>query len=204
MKRAWPTSMCIQWRQPILDAKVGGGGPKDNSWLDSVHWQRHKEAWEMLLSFVLCKTDSRLSRWIVTQFLYNSGRNNCIGVPTKILGDCVPLLIPWILRPSAHHYQVSKVVVEPYNALFSASHLISNSDETFLVDNEALHSICVHTLKLTSASYQDMNLLISATMAGQSSDLQVIVRFAPSLFWSMSKVFIPSFSGIQIILIFLL
>ena len=65
--------------------------------------------------------------------------------------------------------QVSKVVVEPYNAVFSTSRLISNSDETFFMDNEALRDICINTLKLTAASYQDMNLLISAAMAGKFS-----------------------------------
>ena len=64
---------------------------------------------------------------------------------------------------------MSKVVVEPYNAVFSTSHLVVNSDETFFMDNEALHDICLHTLKLTAASYQEMNLLISAAMAGNSS-----------------------------------
>jgi len=65
--------------------------------------------------------------------------------------------------------QVSKVVVEPYNSVFSLSHLVANSDETFFVDNEALYDICLHTLKLSAASFPDMNLLISAAMAGQRS-----------------------------------
>ena len=59
------------------------------------------------------------------------------------------------------------MVVEPYNAVFSTSQLIANSDETFFVDNEALHDICLHTLKLNAASYQEMNILISAVMAGK-------------------------------------
>ena len=58
------------------------------------------------------------------------------------------------------------MVVEPYNAVFSTSRLVENNDETFFIDNEALHDICLHTLKLNAASYPDMNLLISAAMAG--------------------------------------
>ena len=61
---------------------------------------------------------------------------------------------------------MSKVVVEPYNSVLSLSHLVANSDETFFMDNEALHDICLHTLKLNAASYADMNLLVSAAMAG--------------------------------------
>ena len=58
------------------------------------------------------------------------------------------------------------MVVEPYNSVFSLSHLVANSDETFFMDNEALYDICLHTLKMNAASYPEMNLLISAAMAG--------------------------------------
>ena len=67
------------------------------------------------------------------------------------------------------------MVVEPYNAVFSTSHLIANSDETFFIDNEALHDICLNTLKLNAASYQEMNLLISAAMAGKSAAIAYLL-----------------------------
>lgn len=73
------------------------------------------------------------------------------------------MIVSYCIVPSP---KVSKVVVEPYNAVFSISHLVVNNDETFFVDNEALHHICLHTLKLNGASYQEMNVLISAAMAG--------------------------------------
>lgn len=41
--------------------------------------------------------------------------------------------------PSA---KVSDTVVEPYNATLSVSHLTESSDETYIIDNEALHDIC--------------------------------------------------------------
>nr|CAI5846996.1 unnamed protein product [Callosobruchus analis] len=38
--------------------------------------------------------------------------------------------------------KVSDAVVEPYNAVMAISHLIETSDETYIIDNEALHDIC--------------------------------------------------------------
>ena len=58
------------------------------------------------------------------------------------------------------------MVVEPYNATLSLSQLIDNSDETNIIDNEALYDICFRTLKLTSPTYGDLNHLVSATMSG--------------------------------------
>lgn len=44
--------------------------------------------------------------------------------------------------------KVSDTVVEPYNATFSIHQLLENTDETFIVDNEALYEICRKSLKL--------------------------------------------------------
>ena len=38
--------------------------------------------------------------------------------------------------------KVSDTVVEPYNAVLSFHQLVENSDESFLLDNEALYDIC--------------------------------------------------------------
>ena len=43
--------------------------------------------------------------------------------------------------------KVSDVVVEPYNATLSIHQLLENSDETFVIDNEALFSISHNVLK---------------------------------------------------------
>ena len=41
--------------------------------------------------------------------------------------------------------KVSDTVVEPYNAVLSFHQLVENSDESFLLDNEALYDICFRT-----------------------------------------------------------
>jgi len=44
--------------------------------------------------------------------------------------------------------------------------LVENSDETMIIDNEALYDICFRTLKLTTPTYGDLNHLVSACMSG--------------------------------------
>ena len=68
--------------------------------------------------------------------------------------------------------KVSDTVVEPYNATLSVHQLVENTDETFCIDNEALHDICFRTMKLTTPTYGDLNHLVSATMSGVTTCLR--------------------------------
>merc|ERR1740127_349411 len=62
--------------------------------------------------------------------------------------------------------KVSDTVVEPYNCVLSVHQLVENSDESILLDNEALYDICFRTLKLTTPTYGDLNHLVAAVMSG--------------------------------------
>ncbi|KAF0987866.1 hypothetical protein HZS_5184 [Henneguya salminicola] len=73
--------------------------------------------------------------------------------------------------------KVSDVVVEPYNATLSLKHLIDSATNTFCLDNEALYSICVNTLKIAQPGYDDLNSIVSDAMAGITS----CVRFPGQL-----------------------
>merc|ERR1712087_1068264 len=61
--------------------------------------------------------------------------------------------------------KVSDTVVEPYNAVLSSHQLLENSDETFIIDNEALYNISHNVLKQEAPTYADLNYLISGVMA---------------------------------------
>ena len=52
--------------------------------------------------------------------------------------------------------KVSDTVVEPYNATLSIHQLLENSDETFVVDNEALYNISHNVLKQNQPKYSDL------------------------------------------------
>jgi tubulin beta len=68
--------------------------------------------------------------------------------------------------------KVSDVVVEPYNATLSIHQLLENSDETFVIDNEALYNISHNILKQNQPRYSDLNWVISLVMAGITSSLR--------------------------------
>ncbi|CAH1108865.1 unnamed protein product [Psylliodes chrysocephalus] len=80
--------------------------------------------------------------------------------------------------------KVSDTVVEPYNATLAITNLIHNSDETYNIDNEALHDICFRTLKLAGPSYGDLNHVIAAAMAG----ITTCMRFPGQLNTDLRKI----------------
>jgi tubulin beta len=67
---------------------------------------------------------------------------------------------------------VSDVVVEPYNATLSIHQLLENSDETFVIDNEALFNISHNVLKQKEPKYADLNWVISTVMSGITASLR--------------------------------
>ena len=50
--------------------------------------------------------------------------------------------------------------------------LVENTDETYVIDNEALYDICFHTLRLPTPTNGDLNHLVSATMSGITTCLR--------------------------------
>ena len=79
---------------------------------------------------------------------------------------------------------MSDTVVEPYNATLSVHQIVENTDESFVLDNEALYDICFRTLKLTTPTYGDLNHLVCATMSGVTCSL----RFPGQLNCDLRKV----------------
>jgi len=69
--------------------------------------------------------------------------------------------------------KVSDTVVEPYNAVLSTHQLLENSDETFIIDNEALMNIQHNVLKAVGdANFGKMNALIAKVCAGVTCPLR--------------------------------
>ena len=57
--------------------------------------------------------------------------------------------------------------------------MVENSDESMLLDNEALYDICFRTLKLTTPTFGDLNHLVAAVMSASTCCL----RFPGQLNW---------------------
>jgi len=68
--------------------------------------------------------------------------------------------------------KVSDTVVEPYNAVLSSHQLLENSDETFIIDNEALYNINHNILKNKQPTYSELNGLIAQACCGVTSSLR--------------------------------
>merc|ERR1712165_413924 len=68
--------------------------------------------------------------------------------------------------------KVSDTVVEPYNAVLSSHQLLENSDETFVIDNEALYNINHNILKNDQPTYSDLNGLIAQACCGVTASLR--------------------------------
>jgi len=68
--------------------------------------------------------------------------------------------------------KVSDTVVEPYNAVLSSHQLLENSDETFIIDNEALYNISHNVLKEKQPTYADLNSLIATATCGITASLR--------------------------------
>lgn len=84
----------------------------------------------------------------------------------KVRKSCFQFLLSFSYHLNKSLFQVSDVVVEPYNATLSVDQLVESTDATFCIDNEALFDICTRTLKLTKPVYSDLNHLISFTLSG--------------------------------------
>merc|ERR1711874_85296 len=68
--------------------------------------------------------------------------------------------------------KVSDTVVEPYNAVVSSHQLLENSDETFMIDNEALYNIMHNVMKKDTTAYEDLNKLITQVTCGITSSIR--------------------------------
>merc|ERR1711993_197431 len=68
--------------------------------------------------------------------------------------------------------KVSDTVVEPYNAVLSSHQLLENSDETFIIDNEALYNINHNVLKNKEPTYEQLNGLIAQATCGVTASLR--------------------------------
>merc|ERR1711964_180969 len=102
------------------------------------------------------------------QICHSLGGGTGSGMGTLVLlklRDAYPdrILTTFSVYPSP---KVSDTVVEPYNAVLSSHQLLENSDETFIIDNEALYNIAHNVLKKQSVEYKVLNRLIAKVTCG--------------------------------------
>ncbi|GFR40925.1 hypothetical protein Agub_g1581 [Astrephomene gubernaculifera] len=62
-------------------------------------------------------------------------------------------------------YESGEVIVQPYNTLFTLSHLADVSDGIMLLENEALHRTCARLMGIARPSFADMNGIAARALA---------------------------------------
>ena len=102
-----------------------------------------------------------------TQGVWHGGRTiQCNLICWKAILDMLYMLSCFLFF-TVHVFTVHLIhVFHFHQAVLSFHQLVENSDESFLLDNEALYDICFRTLKLTTPTYGDLNHLVSAAMSG--------------------------------------
>ncbi|XP_068207189.1 tubulin alpha chain-like [Palaemon carinicauda] len=68
--------------------------------------------------------------------------------------------------------QVSTSVVEPYNSILTTHTTLEHSDCSFMVDNEAIYSICQKNLGIETPTYSNLNRLIGQVVSSITASLR--------------------------------
>lgn len=108
------------------------------------------------------------------QLIHSLGGGTGSGMGTLLLlkiRDTYPdkITCTYSIFPSP---KVSDTVVEPYNAVLSSHQLLENSDETFMIDNEALYNIMHNVVKKTTVEYSVLNRLIAQVACGVTASIR--------------------------------
>jgi len=154
------------------DAMVFGANGAGNNWAKG-HYTEGAE----LVDDVLDKVRIAIEQCAAPQgfqLCHSLGGGTGSGMGTLLLlkiRDAYPdrITTTYSIYPSP---KVSDTVVEPYNAVLSSHQLLENSDETFIIDNEALYNISHNILKQTQPTYADLNSLIAKACCGITASLR--------------------------------
>merc|ERR1712062_954026 len=152
---------------------VTGASGAGNNWAKG-HYTEGAEQIEAVMEKVRAQQEKCDASQAFT--LYHSiGGGTGSGFGTLILlkiRDAFPdkITCSYSIYPSP---KVSDTVVEPYNAVLSTHQLLENSDETFIIDNEALMNIQHNILKAgKDADFKKMNCLIAKVCCGVTCPLR--------------------------------
>merc|ERR1712227_374939 len=151
---------------------VTGASGAGNNWAKG-HYTEGAEQIEAVMEKVRAQQEKCDASQAFT--LYHSiGGGTGSGFGTLILlkiRDAFPdkITCSYSIYPSP---KVSDTVVEPYNAVLSTHQLLENSDETFIIDNEALMNIQHNILKNDQPTYSELNGLVAQAACGITASLR--------------------------------
>lgn len=80
----------------------------------------------------------------------------------SLAADCTTLIL----------FQLSSIVVEPYNAALTTHLSLEHSIGTFIVDNEACYDICNRSLDVCNPTFANINRLMGHVISAVTSSLR--------------------------------
>jgi len=154
------------------DNSVFGSNGAGNNWAKG-HYTEGAEQVEAVLDRVRVEMEACEAAQGF-QLFHSLGGGTGSGMGTLLLlkiRDAYPdkITSTYSVYPSP---KVSDTVVEPYNAVLSSHQLLENSDETFVIDNEALYNINHNILKNDQPTYSELNGLVAQATCGITASLR--------------------------------
>jgi len=154
------------------DNLVFGANGAGNNWAKG-HYTEGAELVEQVLDQIRKEVEAAAAPQGF-QLFHSLGGGTGSGMGTLLLlkiRDAYPdkITSTYSVYPSP---KVSDTVVEPYNAVLSSHQLLENSDETFIVDNEALYNINHNVLKVNNPTYTQLNGLVAQATCGITASLR--------------------------------
>lgn len=74
------------------------------------------------------------------------------------------------------HFQISPIIVEPYNAVLTTHATIENEDVAFVMDNEAMYEILERNLDVPRPTYTNLNRILAQVIMKISCTLNYEYR----------------------------
>lgn len=168
-----------KWRYPdnhLFCQKRGSG----NNWACGFCVNGPKES-EAILNMVQTEVEKcdRLDGFLTLLSLAGGTGSGLGAYVTQRLRDEFPHC--FLLNQVVWPYSAGEVIVQNYNAALTLSHLYQTSDAVLMMQNDTLQQICTKLLDIKKVSVQDLNKVISHTMA---SVLQPVYGSADQGSWS--------------------
>jgi len=168
-----------KWRYPdnhLFCQKRGSG----NNWACGFCVNGPKES-EAILNMVQTEVEKcdRLDGFLTLLSLAGGTGSGLGAYVTQRLRDEFPH--SFLLNQVVWPYSAGEVIVQNYNAALTLSHLYQTSDAVLMMQNDTLQQICTKLLDIKKVSVQDLNKVISHTMA---SVLQPVYDSTDHSSWS--------------------
>eukprot|EP01084_Bolivina_argentea_P252675 424172_1 len=161
---------------------IVGTSDASNNWAKGYHLSEEPELIDQIMNNIRYEVED-CDSFQGFQLCHSIGGGTGSGLGSRILQnmkDNYPnsKTCTFTVFPSP---KVSDVVVEPYNATLSIDKLLSHSDETFVIDNNALFNISHNVMKIHCPKYAELNWVASLAMSGATSSLRYSIELNSNL-----------------------